>query len=83
LFLHEICDEHDFDYWRGGSILDRWKADWKLYSKGSKKAGWNPAKMAAVVTYWTAVRVGGAFCFHYGKQRDEADIAEAMAKKCP
>jgi len=47
-----------------------------------KKGGWNPAKQAAVVVYWTAVRSCGAFCFHYAKkQRDENDLAKAMEQQ--
>lgn len=79
LFLHEDCDHHDFDYWRGGSWWDRWLADWRFYKRGVKKAGWNPLKQGAILIYFAAVRFGGEFCFHYGdRQRDERDIEDIM-----
>jgi len=81
LFLHEPCDRHDFDYWVGGSILDRLKADWRLLRSGMRKAKWNPAMNAAAMVYFTAVRLCGVICFHYGKKRDEADLAELMKEE--
>jgi hypothetical protein len=40
--------------------------------------------MLAVIVYWTAVRVGGATCFHYAKsKRDEKDLAAAMVNYLP
>jgi len=78
LFLHEICDHHDFNYWIGGTEKDRWKADWQLLRAGQKKAGWNPLKQAAAMTYYLAVASCGWSCFHYGKQRDESDLNIVM-----
>ena len=74
LFLHEYCDRHDFDYWVGGTIADRWKADFGLWKRGMKAAGWNPLKQVAVLTYYAAVMACGATCFHYGTKRDEKDV---------
>ena len=79
LFLHEICDEHDFDYWIGGSVIDRFKADWKLLTNGLKKA--KRCEYPVCFIYWLAVRVGGASCFHYGKKRNEFDLAVAIESK--
>jgi hypothetical protein len=63
-------------------VLDRWYADWRLLQSGLRKAGmWNPVEHSAAVVYWTAVRVGGSFCFHYGKKRDEVDLENALTKK--
>ena len=82
LFLHEICDQHDFNYWVGGSEKDRWKADWQLRTAGSKKAGWNPLKLAAVYTYYLAVVSCGWTCFHYAdKERDENDLVQFLKEK--
>lgn len=78
LFLHEICDRHDFDYWVGGAFMDRWYADWRLLRSGQKLAGWDPAKHSACITYWAAVRLCGALCFHYGRKRNEKDLAKIM-----
>ena len=46
-----------------------------------KKAKWSPKKMAAVVVYWTVVRLCGVVCFHYGKKRDEEDLAQLLKEK--
>jgi len=73
--LHEICDRHDFNYWRGCAEKDRRDADWRFYRAGHKKAGWNPLKQATAFIYYLAVRIGGRACFYYGdKQRDESDL---------
>ena len=77
-YLHEYCDEHDFDYWVGGSIVDRWKADFKLLTSGIKAAGWRPDKQLVAFIYWNAVRVGGIACWNYGEKRCEKDLDELM-----
>ena len=78
-FLHEICDQHDFNYWIGCTWKDRLKADNQLYTAARKLAGWNPIKQAIALTYYIAVRAGGAFCFHYAdRERDEADLAKIL-----
>jgi len=73
--LHEICDRHDFNYWRGCCEKDRRDADWRFYKAGAKKAGRNPLEQAAALVYYLAVRIGGRMCFYYAdKQRDESDL---------
>ena len=79
LFLHEVCDHHDFNYWLGCAEEDREKADLQLYAEGRKAAGLNPLKQAAALAYYIAVRLGGGFCFHYAdRERDENDLVKAM-----
>lgn len=83
-FMHASCDHHDFNYWIGCTIKDRWKADRQFYAEMRKDAGWNPIKQAIALTYYLAVAAGGAAFFHYAdKQRDENDLAIAMVEKQP
>jgi len=82
LFLHEVCDHHDFNYWLGYRPRDRWKADWQLYKEGFRRAGWNPLKQAAVLVYYLAVATCGWTCFHYAdRERDEEDLYKALGEK--
>jgi hypothetical protein len=79
LFLHNICDHHDFNYWIGHTEKDRQKADMEFYQAGKRKAGWNLVKQATALTYYLAVRAFGSTCFHYAdKERDEADLEAAL-----
>jgi hypothetical protein len=78
-FCHEFCDQHDFNYWLGGSEEDREKADHQFLVAMLGAAGDDPAKQTVAFTYWMAVRLFGALCFHYtDRERDENDLAEAM-----
>jgi len=79
LFLHEICDHHDFNYWIGCRERDRRKADYQMWEAARKRAGWNPLMQSAAMVYFLAVRAGGAVCFHYAdKERDENDLVEVI-----
>jgi hypothetical protein len=46
-----------------------------------RKAKWNPAMNTAAMVYFTAVRLCGVVCFHYGKKRDEDDLAKLIEEK--
>jgi hypothetical protein len=79
-FCKASCDHHDFRYWKGGSEADREAADHDFLVMMLEDAGSNPAKQTIAITYWMAVRLFGAFCFHYAdRERDENDLAEALA----
>jgi hypothetical protein len=81
-FCHASCDHHDFNYWIGCTEEDREKADHEFLVEMLKDAGDDPAKQTIAITYWLSVRVFGAVCFHYAeKERDENDLAAAMAEK--
>ena len=82
LFLHNMCDHHDFNYWIGCAEKDRQKADMEFYQAGKRKANWNLLKQAAVLTYYLAVRAFGAACFHYAdKERDWDDLYAMIGNK--
>jgi len=82
LFLHEVCDHHDFNYWIGYRERDRRKADYQLWEAARKKARWDPVKQSIAMIYFLAVRAFGMTCFHYAeKERDEHDLERALAEK--
>lgn len=70
------CDHHDFRYWRGGIELDRLAADNEFLYAMLADAGECHEMQVAAYTYYLAVRVFGAVCFHYAATpRDENDLA--------
>jgi hypothetical protein len=74
-FCHASCDHHDFNYWIGCTEADREHADHQFLEAMLEDAGSNLAKQTIAFTYWMAVRLFGAFCFHYAeKERDEVDL---------
>ena len=78
-FCHASCDHHDFNYWLGHTEADRRKADHQFLVEMLKDAGDDPARQTIAITYWMAVRLFGAACFHYAdRERDENDLAAAM-----
>ena len=84
LFLHEICDHHDFNYWIGCTWRDRLRADNQLYTAGRKRAGWNPIKQSIALTFYLAVLSCGWACFHFAdRERDENDLAAALLELAP
>ena len=81
-FCHASCDHHDFNYWLGCTWQDRRKADLQFYKEMRRDAGRNLIKQALALNYFLAVRTFGAACFHYANQeRNETDLAEALATK--
>jgi len=83
LFLHNICDHHDFNYWIGCTEKDRQKADMEFYQAGKRAAGWNPLKQVAALIYYLAVRTSGAPCFHYADKERDWDDLYAMIGEAP
>ena len=78
-FCHASCDHHDFRYWKGGSEADRKDADHDFLSMMLKDAGSDPGKQTIAFTYWMAVRLFGASCFHYSsRERDETDLMRVL-----
>ncbi|TSA45878.1 hypothetical protein D4R52_01625 [bacterium] len=83
-FCHASCDHHDFNYWIGHTEGDRRKADLEFLQEMLKDANVDPIKQTISITYWLAVRVFGAACFHYAeKERDETDLAAALLELTP
>jgi hypothetical protein len=70
-FCHASCDRKD--------------ADHDFLVEMLKDAGDDPTKQTIALTYWMAVRLFGAFYFHYSdREQDEYDLARAMGVKiCP
>lgn len=74
-FCRASCDHHDFNYWLGYREEDRERADREFLEAMLWDAGGNQAKQTIAFTYWMAVRLFGAFCFHYAeRERDERDL---------
>lgn len=70
----EDCDEHDFDYFVGGSEVDRREADWRFSMRmilraNNRYAWWDPRRFFARMgawSYYRAVKELGddlAFCY--------------------
>ena len=75
------CDHHDFNYWLGCKEVQRKKADLQFLREMIHDANTadtvnaRKRRRAYAVIYYFAVRVGGIFCFHYGrKQRTRMDL---------
>jgi hypothetical protein len=86
LCYEPACDQHDLDYWVGGSAIDKHVADDALYETSLLLlAKWNREKPRGRVgvalrrlAAWLehqAVRFFGMWAFHYGRPRTEADLA--------
>jgi hypothetical protein len=64
------CDQHDYNYWLGGSESERAKADWQFFvamlddaAKLPRPRSWWHVVLS--VTYYLAVRVAGWWFFGY------------------
>lgn len=75
------CNHHDFGYWKGGSIWDRFKADWKLAVAMTKDAfnfGWKLHRsayfMGWTVGYFVGIRLAGFTFFNYTKTQRDPDM---------
>ena len=81
------CDWHDFNYWLGGTELDRARADLQFYlamrddAKGT--AWWYPTWLATfrAWVYYKAVSIGGRSSFHYGATRTRADLDREVERQ--
>ena len=64
------CDHHDFNYWLGGTELDRSKADWQFYQAmlvDVENTSWwkRPWYKMVAWVYYTAVRKFASSFFSY------------------
>lgn len=69
LWFRDPCDNHDFDYHKGKTWLDKVKGDWDLWlnmmrSVPGKPSWWKRTlffapNLVLASTYWAAVTVGG------------------------
>jgi len=77
------CDQHDFNYWLGGTEADRLKADWQFLQAMLADAEREPwyrrwwARRVARLYYWAVRRYAGRF-FHHGRRRTRADLEKAL-----
>ena len=65
LIFRDACDLHDYMYSKGGKEKDRSIADKEFLSNMLKKARRNLFYRTMAYIYYTAVKVGGRFCFNY------------------
>jgi hypothetical protein len=81
LVFTEPANRHDFDYWLGGGVFARWRADWRFFRGCMYQAmkRWRFPVLAltlawAALAYWFAVRCGGAVAWHWGTPRTRLDL---------
>ena len=71
-----VADHHDLDYYVGGNVWDKCKADWKFFT-GCLSVGWHDSltlEFSVAFLYYIAVTLGGWFCFNFGKKKTMADV---------
>jgi hypothetical protein len=75
------CNHHDFQYWLGCNKQQRKKADLQFLLalledvRDFYGPGLQPKYKKIALAYYSAVRVFGMFCFHWGrKQRNRIDL---------
>lgn len=59
LIFHSACNRHDFDYFIGGGVRERWVADFRFFCRMLGCAGLRVWWYPAAVVYYLAVVVGG------------------------
>lgn len=77
--FHASCNQHDFYYWRGGTELDRKKADDAFYEMMKVDAGKEQGikklhYLTWAYVYYKAVRLVGSKFFNYGVMKDLKDL---------
>lgn len=77
--FNDVCDEHDFYYWVGGSEVDRENVDFLFYKKLKaeiSKSSWYLRWWYSVVayTYYKAVRRWGGPYFEYGPKISQEQL---------
>lgn len=85
-FFRASCFEHDWNYAVGGTEADRRWADWGFYQamkKDTIRLAWYKKPYARLKAWlcYTAVRLGGKRCFHYGEPRSYESILSASTDK--
>jgi hypothetical protein len=72
----DCCVAHDLDYFKGGSLRERWRSDKRLFQCVVNKKGWWHKIIAPLM--WAGVRVGGVsflptpFRWGFGRQKDKS-----------
>ncbi len=77
------CDQHDINYWIGGTEDDRAKADRQFYDAmvlDSEAYPWYKRYWykAMAWIYYRAVRLCAASYFHHGEPKGHAELREEM-----
>jgi len=75
------CNWHDFNYWKGGTEMDRMHYDFGFYEamlRDLKRSPWYnvPIHFLLATIYYMAVRLFGKKYFYYGEKRTRKDIYE-------
>lgn len=70
LWFHHAADRHDFDYWRGGNLTDKVRADVRFWANsllGLLELRWWQMPIALVLAhlYFLAVSFLGWFAWHW------------------
>ena len=73
------CNQHDFYYWRGGTELDRKKADdafYRFMKMDANSAEWYRVVFYRMIafSYYRAVRAFGKKYFSYGKMKEHINF---------
>jgi len=74
------CNHHDFNYWRGGTEVDRLKADWRFLkamlrdSLYIENLAFFISHIVIACLYFIAVRIAGWNYFNYGKYKTLKDL---------
>ncbi|MDQ4121617.1 MAG: hypothetical protein M3209_09240 [Acidobacteriota bacterium] len=72
----DCCVAHDLDYFKGGSLRERWRSDKRLFQCVANKKGWWHKVVAPMM--WTGVRVGGVsflptpFRWGFGRRKNKS-----------
>jgi len=77
------CDQHDVNYWIGGTEKDRAKADRQFYNamiKDAKTYSWYKRYWYSTLAwiYYRGVKLFASSYFHYGKQKGYKELEEEM-----
>ena len=72
----DCCVAHDLDYFKGGSLSERWRSDKRLFQCVANKKGWWHKIVAPAM--WTGVRIGGVsflptpFRWGFGRRKNKS-----------
>ena len=75
------CNHHDFNYWLGCNRWQRLKADLQFYKEMLLDAYGSRYHKFWAMCYYRAVRIGGMFCFHWGKRQRTLEDLEKLMKE--
>ena len=79
LLQTDACNAHDYEYWLGGTKLDKRHADRTFFAamkRTAAKAPWwqRPGKYTRAWVFYLAVRFGGKDAFHWGEKRSLLEL---------